>query len=78
MKILGICGSPRKRGNTEVLLKEALRGAEEAGAKVEVLFFSKSVEVTVEKRFGGSSGDPVFLDTFDAPAIWNEYAGAFG
>ncbi len=38
MKILGICGSPRRGGNTEVLLKEALRGAQEAGAEVEEVF----------------------------------------
>ena len=24
-----------------------------------------------------SGGDPLFLDTFDAPAVWHEYAGAF-
>ncbi len=45
--------------------------------KVEVLFFSTSVEISVEKRFGGSGGDPVFLDTFNSPAIWTKYAGAF-
>jgi hypothetical protein len=45
--------------------------------KVQVLMFSMSVEISVEKRFGGSGGDPVFLDTFDTPAIWGEYAGAF-
>ena len=38
MKILGINGSPRKGGNTEVLLEEALRGAHEAGAEVEKIF----------------------------------------
>ena len=38
MKILGICGSPRTDGNTEVLLKEALKGASEAGAEVEAVF----------------------------------------
>ena len=45
--------------------------------KVEVLLFSTSVEISVEKRFGGSGGDPHFLQTFETPAIWNEYAGAF-
>jgi len=38
LKILGICGSPRKDGNTEVLLKEALKGAHEAGAEIEAIF----------------------------------------
>jgi hypothetical protein len=45
--------------------------------KVEVLMFSTSVEISVEKRFGGSGGDPHFLQTFETPAIWTEYAGAF-
>jgi hypothetical protein len=45
--------------------------------KVEVLFFSESVDITVEKRFGGSGGDPLFIEAFDSAAIWDEYAGAF-
>jgi multimeric flavodoxin WrbA len=32
VKILGIAGSPRLHGNTEVLLDEALKGAKEVGA----------------------------------------------
>jgi len=35
--VLGIFGSPRKGGNTELLLEEALRGAEKEGAVVERL-----------------------------------------
>ncbi len=37
MKVLGIFGSPRKGGNTELLLEEALRGAASEGAEVERL-----------------------------------------
>jgi multimeric flavodoxin WrbA len=33
VKVLGICLSPRKGGNSEILLQEALRGANELGAK---------------------------------------------
>jgi multimeric flavodoxin WrbA len=36
MKILGICCSPRKKGNTEILLKEALAAASKTGAEVEL------------------------------------------
>ncbi|MBI4322272.1 MAG: flavodoxin family protein [Chloroflexi bacterium] len=37
IKVLGICGSPRRRGNSEFLLQEALAGAKEASAgEVEV------------------------------------------
>ena len=38
MKVLGIHGSPRKGGNTEILLKEFLRGCKEGGAEVEEVF----------------------------------------
>lgn len=37
MKVLGICCSPRKKGNTEILLQEALTAAREAGAEVELV-----------------------------------------
>jgi len=37
MKILALNGSFRKNGNTEVLLKQALMGAESEGAEVEIL-----------------------------------------
>lgn len=37
MKVLGIYGSPRSGGNSELLLDEALRGATEAGAETDRL-----------------------------------------
>ncbi len=37
MKVLGIYGSPRAGGNTDMMLDEALRGAREAGAEVTTL-----------------------------------------
>lgn len=37
MEILGVVCSPRKNGNTEILVREGLRGAQEAGANVELL-----------------------------------------
>jgi multimeric flavodoxin WrbA len=37
LKVLGIYGSPRKGGNTDTLLDEALSGAKEAGAMVDSL-----------------------------------------
>lgn len=35
MKVLGIYGSPRKNGNSDLLLNEALKGAESMGAETE-------------------------------------------
>jgi multimeric flavodoxin WrbA len=37
MKVLGIVCSPRKEGNTEILMKEALTSAREAGAETELV-----------------------------------------
>ncbi len=37
LKVLGICASPRREGNSELLLRKALAGAEDAGAAVECL-----------------------------------------
>jgi multimeric flavodoxin WrbA len=41
MKVLGIMGSPRRQGNTELLLEKAMEGAVEAGAEVEKVLVSK-------------------------------------
>ena len=41
MKVLGLMGSPRRQGNTELLLDKALEGASEAGAEVEKVLVSK-------------------------------------
>jgi multimeric flavodoxin WrbA len=37
MKVLGVVASHRRLGNTEILVKEALMGAEEQGAEVEIM-----------------------------------------
>jgi len=41
MKVLAFCTSPRKGGNTDVLIDEAIRGVEDAGAKVEKFMLPK-------------------------------------
>jgi len=35
LRVLGISGSPRENGNTEIMVKEALEGARQSGAEVE-------------------------------------------
>jgi hypothetical protein len=57
--------------------KNAAYGRATLTVKVEVLFFSTSVDITVEKRFGGSGGDPTFLDEFTSSSVWSDYAGKF-
>ncbi len=41
MKVLGIMGSPRIGGNSDILLSQALAGAKEAGAKVEKIVLDR-------------------------------------
>ena len=40
-KILGIVGSPRKGGNTHILVSQILRGAREMGARTELISLGK-------------------------------------
>ena len=40
MKVLGVVGSPRKAGNTDILVDEVLRSAKDAGAEVEKIFLN--------------------------------------
>ena len=44
---------------------------------IEIAFFSKSIELTVERSFGAKGGDPTFAQLMDSPAVWSEYAAAF-
>jgi multimeric flavodoxin WrbA len=39
--VLGIVGSPRRQGNTEILVDEVLHGAEAAGARVEKVLLTR-------------------------------------
>ena len=41
MKVLGIVGSTRKGGNTEILVREVLDAATKEGAKTEMIFLSE-------------------------------------
>jgi multimeric flavodoxin WrbA len=41
MRILGIVGSPRKNGNTEILMNEALKVARDAGCETEMFRMSE-------------------------------------
>ena len=40
MKVLGIAGSPRRGGNTDLLLAEVMRGAAGKGAEIKTIFIS--------------------------------------
>lgn len=57
--------------------KDKAYGRATLTVKVEIVFFSTSVEITVERAFGGHGGDPKLRELFPAPAVWSEYALAF-
>jgi len=43
MKVLGISGSPRRGGNTDILLEEVMRGAASKGAEVKTIILNDLV-----------------------------------
>jgi multimeric flavodoxin WrbA len=63
MKVLGIFSSPRRGGNTELLLEEALKGAEKEGAKVERLYLSEFTITPCKECHGcDNTGNCVIMD----------------
>ncbi len=63
MKVLGIFGSPRRGGNTDLLLEEALKGAQEGGAKVERLYLLDYTITPCKECHGcDNTGNCVVLD----------------
>jgi multimeric flavodoxin WrbA len=75
MKVLGLFGSPRKGGNTELLLEEALRGAEEEGAEVERVYLARFTVSPCRACHGcDRSGQCVIQD--DMQALYPKILGA--
>jgi hypothetical protein len=61
-----------KEGGKSVVWGEATLEVE-----IEVLFLSFSVSVKCRREFGGSEGDPKFIELIPDQATWNDYCGAF-
>ncbi|MFC2047207.1 flavodoxin family protein [Chloroflexota bacterium] len=66
MRILGIMGSPRLKGNTDLLLDEVLKGARSQGAEVEKLIVDK-LKITPCREYYGclKNGNCVIRDDMD-------------
>jgi multimeric flavodoxin WrbA len=63
MKVLGLFGSPRRGGNTELLLEEALKGAESEGADVERAYLADFTITPCKECHGcDQTGNCVILD----------------
>lgn len=66
MQVLGIMGSPRVKGNTDLLLDEVLKGAESEGAEVEKLVVD-NLSISPCKEYNGClrDGNCVIRDDMD-------------
>jgi len=66
MKVLGIFGSPRRGGNTELLLNETLKGVEKEGAEAERLYLSDFTITPCKECHGcDDTGNCVILDDME-------------
>jgi multimeric flavodoxin WrbA len=66
MKVLGIFGSPRRGGNTDLLLNEALKGAEKENAEVERLYLREfTITPCLECHGCDDTGNCVILDDME-------------
>jgi hypothetical protein len=66
----------QKSGNNGVRASR-LFGQATLTVEIEILFFSASVDVTVEKTFVGSEADPTFFQLVPDKALWDEYCAAY-
>ncbi|QLH74156.1 MAG: flavodoxin family protein [Methanomassiliicoccales archaeon] len=78
MKVIGISGSPRAGGNTELLVAEALEGARSKGAEVEIVTLAgKDIKGCVAHPTCGQGGkclieddmQPIYAKLMEADAI---------
>ncbi len=74
MKVLGIYGSPRKEGNSDLLLDKVLEGAKSAGAEIEKIYV-RELKISGCQECGGcdKTGKCVISDEMDKvyPLLWN-------
>jgi multimeric flavodoxin WrbA len=61
-RVLGIVASPRNSGNTAILVKEVLKGAEEKGYKTDL------------KCLGDLGINPLIASASDKQSIWSSYS----
>ena len=66
MRVLGIMGSPRIKGNTDLLLDEALKGAQSQGAEVEKIIVDELKIAPCREYYGClRDGNCVIRDDMD-------------
>lgn len=75
MKVLGIMGSPRIKGNTDLLLDEALKGAQSQGAEVEKLVVDK-LNIAPCREYYGCERDGKCVIKDDMDEIYPKLLGS--
>lgn len=70
MKVIAFLGSPRKDGNTELLLKEAIRGVEESGFTVQV-FNLNLMNILPCQNCGGCDDTGICINEDDMVQIYD-------
>ena len=74
MKVIGISSSPRKEGNTELLLLEFLRGARESGAETQ-LFILRRMDIAPCQHCDGCLAEGKCVVKDDMWLIYPELEG---
>ena len=77
MKVLGIVGSPRKEGNTEIMVREALDAARQAGAETE-LFLVADKKITPCDGCGACMGGDGCVVDDDMQDLYRQFEAADG
>jgi multimeric flavodoxin WrbA len=75
MRIIAFLGSPRKNGNTELLLKEAIKGIEDSGFKVNV-FNLNHLKMSPCQNCGGCEDTGICIFKDDMVEIHDAIRGA--
>jgi multimeric flavodoxin WrbA len=75
LKFLGIMSSPRSGGNTDLLLDEALKGAESGGAEVEKLVVDR-LKISACKEYYGCLRDGNCVIRDDMDGVYPRLLGA--
>ena len=77
MKILGISGSPRKRGNTDILLEEVLKGASVCGAETaKIVLNDLDISPCQEKEYTDINGEGFSVVDDDMKIVYDKVSDA--
>jgi len=77
MRILGIGCSPRKGGNTEILVKEALEGARDAGGETELVLVA-DLDIAPCDACGACVKDGICIIKDDMETLYGQLRAADG